>query len=222
MQYILDSVIAALLEDPKKKFIYVESAFFFKWWEEQAAELQEKVKVLVAEGRLEFIGGAWSMNDEATTHYQSIIDQFTWGLRRLNDTFGDCGRPRVGWQIDPFGHSREMASLFAQMSFDGLFLGRIHFQDKYRRLQRKEMEMVWEASENLGRSSEIFTGALFNTYYAPSGSCWDVMCSDEPFVDDKSSADYNVDAIVISNTYYIGKKELFYIISKNFLPDEFI
>lgn len=215
-------MVAALLEDPKKKFIYVESAFFFKWWQEQAVELQEKVKVLVAEGRLEFIGGAWSMNDEATTHYQSIIDQFTWGLRRLNDTFGECGRPKVGWQIDPFGHSREMASLFAQMSFDGLFLGRIHFQDKYRRLQRKEMEMVWRTSENLGPSSDLFTGALFNTYYAPAGSCWDVMCSDEPFVDDKNSADYNVNAIVMANANIIGKKVLFFIASKNLFSDESI
>lgn len=76
--------------------IFYLSAFFSKWWNEQDDELREKVKMLVNEGRLEFIGGAWSMNDEATTHYQSIIDQFTWGLRFLNDTFGECGRPRVG------------------------------------------------------------------------------------------------------------------------------
>lgn len=68
---------------------------------------------MVEEGRLEFIGGAWSMNDEAVTHYQSTIDQFTWGLKLLNDTFGECGRPRVGWQIDPFGHSREFVSIFS-------------------------------------------------------------------------------------------------------------
>jgi lysosomal alpha-mannosidase len=83
------------------------------------------------------------MNDEATTHYQSIIDQFTWGLRFLNDTFGECGRPRVGWQIDPFGHSREQASLFAKMGFDGL-------QDKLNRLSNKTPEMIWKASANLG------------------------------------------------------------------------
>lgn len=83
VQLILDSVITELLKDPEKRFIYVESAFFFKWWDQQNDLLKEQVKNLVNEGRLEFIGGAWSMNDEATTHYHSTIDQFTWGLRYI-------------------------------------------------------------------------------------------------------------------------------------------
>lgn len=81
VQYIIDSVVQELLTDPTKRFIYVESAFFFKWWNEQEDDLKEQVVQLVSEGRLEFIGGAWSMNDEATTHYHSTVDQFTWGLR---------------------------------------------------------------------------------------------------------------------------------------------
>lgn len=39
---------------------------------------------LVQEGRLEFINGGWCMNDEASTHYNDIIDQMTWGLRYEN------------------------------------------------------------------------------------------------------------------------------------------
>lgn len=58
------------------------------------------------------------MSDEATTHYSAVIDQMTLGLRFLNDTFGECGRPRVAWHIDPFGHAREHASIFAQVEWD--------------------------------------------------------------------------------------------------------
>jgi lysosomal alpha-mannosidase len=64
---------------------------------------------------LEFISGGWCMNDEASTHYNSIIDQHSLGAEFLHDQFGECARPKIGWQIDPFGHSREVASLFAQV-----------------------------------------------------------------------------------------------------------
>jgi len=57
------------------------------------------------------------MNDEAATHYNAIIDQHTIGVKWLKENFGECGRPLVAWQIDPFGHSKEQASLFAQVIF---------------------------------------------------------------------------------------------------------
>lgn len=71
--------------------------------------------------------------------------------RKLNDTFGQCGAPRIGWQIDPFGHSRETASIMARLGFDALFFGRLDYRDKNKRMANKEMEMVWEASPNLGK-----------------------------------------------------------------------
>lgn len=72
-------------------------------------------------------------------------------FRRLNSTFGKCGRPKVGWQIDPFGHSREMASIFSQLGYDGLLLGRIDYQDKNFRFTTKTPEMIWQGSQNLGK-----------------------------------------------------------------------
>ncbi|XP_038221354.1 lysosomal alpha-mannosidase-like isoform X3 [Zerene cesonia] len=206
VQYILDSVIKELWQDPKRRFIYVETAFFWKWWTHQGDDVRHKVHTLVRAGRLQFVGGAWSMNDEAASHYQSTIDQFTWGLRKLNETFGACGIPRVGWQIDPFGHSREFASLLAAMGYDGLFLGRIDYQDKRARLRNREMEMVWRGDDDLGNSSDIFTGVLYNTYSPPPGFCFDVLCDDEPIIDDPDSPMFNVDERV--TTFFNKVREM--------------
>ncbi|OWF45656.1 lysosomal alpha-mannosidase-like [Mizuhopecten yessoensis] len=193
VQYILDSVIPELLRDPSKRFIYVEVAFFAKWWREQDNATRESVQNLVNQGRLEFILGGWCMNDEASTHYNAIIDQHTLGFEFLRQNFGDCGRPRVAWQIDPFGHSREQASLFAQMGYDGLFIGRLDHADKDLRLNQTNMEFVWRGSpNNLGKTARLFTGVLYNGYGPPSGFCWDISCKDDPIMDDDRLNDNNV------------------------------
>ncbi len=50
IQYILDSVIAALDENPDRRFIYVEIAYFWRWWNEQTDDIREKVRQFVNEG----------------------------------------------------------------------------------------------------------------------------------------------------------------------------
>lgn len=133
------------------RFIQVETAFFYIWWNEQTDETKAQVRQLINEGRLEIFNGAWSMNDEADVHYQSTIDQFTLGLRFIEDVLGKCGRPKGGWQIDPFGHSREHASLLAQMGMDSLFFARIDYRDRRKRLADKTSDMLWKSSANLGK-----------------------------------------------------------------------
>ncbi|XP_069623348.1 lysosomal alpha-mannosidase [Ranitomeya imitator] len=199
VQYILDSVVQQLLADPKRRFIYVESAFFWRWWREQKEAVKRDVVQLVQEGRLEFINGGWTMNDEAAAHYSPIIDQMTLGLQFLQSIFGECGRPRVAWHIDPFGHSREQALLFAQMGYDGLFFGRLDYQDKSNRASKKQMEMIWRGSDDLAApAADLFTGVLPNGYNPPDGFCWDQLCADPPIMDDPLMNDNNVDAVVKS------------------------
>ena len=89
------------------------------------------VKYLSKLSRLEFIGGGWSMNDEAAAHYTAIIDNMSFGVQFFQNTFGKCGRPKIAWQIDPFGHGREQANLFARMGYDGLFFGRLDYQVEF-------------------------------------------------------------------------------------------
>ena len=49
------------------------------------------------------------MHDEAATHYIDMIDQTTLGHRFIKAEFNVT--PRIGWQIDPFGHSAVQAYL---------------------------------------------------------------------------------------------------------------
>jgi hypothetical protein len=192
VQYILDTVVPNLVANPNRKFIYVEQAFFQRWWREQDVPMQNTVKELVTKGQLEFINGGWCMHDEAGTHYVAMIDQTTLGHRFLKQEFGAV--PKVGWQIDPFGHSSTQASLLsARVGFTGLFFARIDYQDSIYRDANKEYEMIWRPSPSLGVNGQIFTGAFErNGYGPPGGFNWDAFSSDAPIQDDPRLEDFNV------------------------------
>ena len=105
------------------------------------------------------------MNDEAAAHYQAIIDQMSLGLIKLNATFPNgCAIPKVAWQIDPFGHSKEQASIFAQMGFDGLFFGRLDWRDKDTRLANMTMETLWNAGK---MNNSKISGFRISIYFSP-------------------------------------------------------
>ncbi|XP_052825399.1 lysosomal alpha-mannosidase [Octopus bimaculoides] len=131
------------------------------------------------------------MADEAVTHYTSLIEEHSRGFKFLEKNFGACARPRTGWQVDPFGHSKEVAALFAQFGYDGMMFGRLDFQDKDKRMRDKTMEMLWRASDSLGRKANLFTSAMFNNYNYPNGLCWDDFCRQDPIVERKDLPEYN-------------------------------
>eukprot|EP01113_Clastostelium_recurvatum_P024055 TRINITY_DN286_c0_g1_i2.p1 TRINITY_DN286_c0_g1~~TRINITY_DN286_c0_g1_i2.p1 ORF type:complete len:1018 (-),score=282.92 TRINITY_DN286_c0_g1_i2:16-3069(-) len=190
VQYILDEVITELEANPDRKFIYVEVAFFMRWWREQTPERQALVRRLVSTKQLEFINGGWCMNDEATTHYEAVIDQMTLGHRFLQENFGVV--PRIGWHIDPFGHSAQQASMFARMGFDAFFFARIDYQDYAIRTQQKRMEMIWRGSQSLGSASDMFTSVIASSYCPPQGFLFE--WGDEPVMDDPRLENYNMKA----------------------------
>ncbi|KAK8465738.1 hypothetical protein PHAVU_009G161600 [Phaseolus vulgaris] len=191
VQNVLDSLVPALLADKNRKFIYVEQAFFQRWWREQSDDIQNIVKELVKSGQLEFINGGFCMHDEAATHYIDMIDQTTLGHQFLKEEFGVT--PRIGWQIDPFGHSAVQAYLLgAEVGFDSLFFGRIDYQDRAKRKDEKTLEVVWRGSKSFGSSSQIFSGAFPENYEPPSNFYYEVNDNSPIVQDDVSLFDYNV------------------------------
>ncbi|PKA54015.1 alpha-mannosidase [Apostasia shenzhenica] len=189
---ILDSVIVALLKDPNRKFVYVEQAFFQTWWAEQNEATQEVVKKLVESGQLEFINGGWCMHDEAATHYIDMIDQTTLGHLMIKKQFNKI--PRVGWQIDAFGHSAVQSYLLgAELGFDSVFFARIDYQDRAKRKADKSLEAIWRGSRTFGPSSQIFAGAFPVHYGPPNGFHFEVNDYSLPVQDNPLFYDYNVD-----------------------------
>jgi lysosomal alpha-mannosidase len=51
VQYILDSIMESLDENPDRHFNYVEAAFVWRWWNQQTEATQNKVKQFVNEGK---------------------------------------------------------------------------------------------------------------------------------------------------------------------------
>lgn len=59
--------------------------------------------------------------------------------------FGDEGLPRIGWQMESFGHSREIASLMAQFGCDGLFVKNV----EQKRMESRSAEFIWQGTIKL-------------------------------------------------------------------------
>eukprot|EP01102_Stenamoeba_stenopodia_P022689 TRINITY_DN9548_c0_g1_i1.p1 TRINITY_DN9548_c0_g1~~TRINITY_DN9548_c0_g1_i1.p1 ORF type:complete len:992 (-),score=225.36 TRINITY_DN9548_c0_g1_i1:87-2999(-) len=191
VQYILDTVYTALMANPARKFIYVEIAFFERWWAEQTDEVKANVRTLVANGQLEFINGGWCMNDEAGAHFEDTSIQMTTGHQFLLQEFGVV--PTIGWQIDPFGHANAHATLVGLAGFNAIFFARIDYQDYAVREASQNLEFVWRPSKSFGANSDIFAHSLYGlTYCYPNDFAFE--WGDDPIQTDPRLFNPNVAA----------------------------
>ncbi len=87
-RHIFDKMVPHLSEDPKRKFIYAEIAFFSMWWGSQPQDVRDKVLKLVERGQLEFVTGGFVMTDEANSFYYAMIEQLIYGHEWLNLNLG--------------------------------------------------------------------------------------------------------------------------------------
>ncbi|KAL6770979.1 hypothetical protein ACKKBF_B33465 [Auxenochlorella protothecoides x Auxenochlorella symbiontica] len=201
VQYILDAVVAALAANKDRKFTYAEMSFFQRWWDQQEEDMRDLVHHLVASGQLSFANGGYVQHDEAASHYVAMIDQTTRGHSFLQETFGV--KPRVAWQLDPFGHSATQASLMsAEAGFDALFIARADHQDMDVRRAKKELEFIWAPNGTVGGDEDgIFTVNFASGQYGPpEGFGFEWGCP--PIADDPRLKEYNVQDRVDAFVWY--------------------
>ncbi|KAK2991195.1 hypothetical protein RJ640_027167 [Escallonia rubra] len=117
-------------------------------------------------GEQNALNGGMCMHDEAASHCIDMIDQTTLGHRFIKAEFNIT--LRIGWQIDPFGHSAVQAYLLgAEAYLLGIF--------------SKSLEVIWRGSKSLGSSAQIFAGAFPEAYEPPNGFYFEVN-DDSPIV----------------------------------------
>lgn len=169
--------------------------FFTMWWDQQLDATKESVRTLVSEGRLELLNAGWSMHDEACPHYEDMVNNMMKGHAFVKQEFGVT--PRIGWQIDPFGHSATNARLFAEMGFDAFMFARVDYEDKQQRLMDKSLEFIWRPSHStLGDDAQIFAHVLYRHYSSPDGFNFDSLRNndylDDRIVTDPNDWDFNI------------------------------
>ena len=188
VQYILETTITALEANPQRKFMYVEQAFFQRFWQQQTDERKAAIRRLVSSRQLEFVNGGWCMHDEATTHYIDMVDQTTLGHRFIVSEFGAEANPTIGWQIDPFGHSATQASLLSsQAGFQAFFTARIDHADFRQRYATNATEWIWQASPSLPGATVfggIFQWADRQLYGPPSIFNYELYSNSPPIQND--------------------------------------
>ena len=156
---ILDNMVVSLSAKKERKFSYVEMSFFKKWYDNQSKEIKKKVKEFINEGRLEIINGGWVLHDEAATYYKHLINNMRIGLKFLKEEFNYI--PRVGWFIDPFGHSSANSHLLKQMNFENIVLTRIDYLEKKYRIENHNLEFIYDP---FGLEQNIFTHISYRHY----------------------------------------------------------
>ncbi|CAG9312638.1 unnamed protein product [Blepharisma stoltei] len=188
---IISEIVSALTVDYERRAVLAEIGFLKKWWDLQTPAMKNQMKILIKTGRLEIVNGGWSMPDEACTNYMDLQENFVIGHEFMREEFGIT--PKIGYQIDNFGHSATFAEMLIEMGYQGLVLSRIHYHDKKERTANKELEFTWHPSST---EKGIFTHILYNHYSSPKSLHFEGLWIDNSFITDKESSCYTAEIIM--------------------------
>lgn len=84
--------------------------------------LFRRIERYVRQGRWDVVGGTFIQSDNNLPDTETMVRQFTWGMRYFRETFGKP--PRVAWSADPFGHSAGMPAIFASAGIEAFIYTR--------------------------------------------------------------------------------------------------
>ncbi|MGW5680684.1 glycoside hydrolase family 38 N-terminal domain-containing protein [Nonomuraea sp. NPDC003754] len=113
---LVEAHLALAARDPDYKFVLAEIDYlkpFFDTHPERRADLRR----LMAEGRVELMGGTYNEPNTNLTGAETTIRNIVYGIGYQRDILG--GEPRTAWQLDAFGHDPQFPGYLAAAGLTG-------------------------------------------------------------------------------------------------------
>ncbi|MGX6600861.1 glycoside hydrolase family 38 N-terminal domain-containing protein [Micromonosporaceae bacterium Da 78-11] len=101
--------------DPDYKFVLAEVDYLKPYWDTHPQD-RAYLRSLLADGRLELMGGTYNEPNTNLTSAESTIRNLVHGVGFQRDVLG--GDPRTAWQLDAFGHDPQFPGLVAAAGLD--------------------------------------------------------------------------------------------------------
>lgn len=125
----------------------------YKYVEEYAPDLFEKIRQLVKEGKWHITGGWYLQPDDNMPMGESFVRQIQMGFDYFREKFGVT--PTTAFNVDAFGHTRGLVQILKKCGQDSLIVCRPHTNEQI----LEENLFVWKG----------FDGSEIKVYRSPNG-----------------------------------------------------
>lgn len=112
---LIDAHVDMARRDPDYKFVLAELDYLKPYWDVFPGE-RSYLRRLLAEGRLELMGGTYNEANTNLTSAESTARNAVYGVGYQRDVLG--GAPATAWQLDVFGHDPQFPGMMADAGLD--------------------------------------------------------------------------------------------------------
>ncbi|GIH15375.1 NEW3 domain-containing protein [Rugosimonospora africana] len=113
---LVDAHLDLALRDPDYRFVLAEIDYLKPYFDVHP-QRREDLRRLLAEGRVELLGGTYNEPNTNLTAAETTIRNLVYGIGYQRDILG--GDPRTAWQLDVFGHDPQFPGYAAAAGLTG-------------------------------------------------------------------------------------------------------
>lgn len=197
LDIVLERVIS-VMERHLEVHYSLEQAAHYRKLEKRRPDLFAKVKKLLGEGRMEFMGGMATTSETNFPDGECFVRNQGMGLRWVQEHLGV--KPENGWLIDTFGLNAQIPQIMKEFGFKHLYANRFGGE--------KRFDMFWD--EGLDGSKVLILGRdLASLNVLPENQAF-VFCRNWQDVDYLfADADGLTGSLPCLVSYYIENEEMY-------------